>query len=183
MKTSVKIIVGLLCLTVIIAAFTFKPSTSIKGGSAYADAHLPIWEVSKMHTLEVAEAMPEDKYGYRPSDASKTFAEQMVHMGYATKYLVNAFIKGEQGEFKEPSADGMSKAEIKKMVEEAFDYAMETMKGMTDEDLKATFPWREGREFTKSMGFNFIRDHITNHRAKANLYIRINEMKPPAYKF
>ena len=31
--------------------------------------------------------------------------------------------------------------------------------------------------------FYFVQDHITNHRAKANLYVRIADIKPPGYGY
>ncbi len=38
------------------------------------------WEISKSFTVEVAEAMPQDAYGFKASDAEMTFGEQMNHI-------------------------------------------------------------------------------------------------------
>ena len=55
----------------LIMAFTFVKDE--KGAETeWAKMYLPIWENAKAQTLAIAEAMPEDKYNYKPTDSSKT---------------------------------------------------------------------------------------------------------------
>src|SRR5215831_16350643 len=37
------------------------------------------WERAKAYTKEYLDAMPADKYSFRPVDSVRTFAEQMLH--------------------------------------------------------------------------------------------------------
>ena len=53
----------------------------------FGKMYLPVWQEAREHCLEVARAMPEDKYTWKPTEVSKTFAEQMVHIGYTSKLL------------------------------------------------------------------------------------------------
>ena len=49
--------------------------------------YLPVWEEARNHCLEVAKSMPEEKYTSKPTELSKTFAEQMVHIAYTIPLL------------------------------------------------------------------------------------------------
>ncbi len=40
----------------------------------------PMWKRTRVYTLEVAAAMPEDRYTYRPVPEVRTFAEQALHI-------------------------------------------------------------------------------------------------------
>jgi len=41
--------------------------------------------------------------------------------------------------------------------------------------------YHSGNTVSRAFAFFYVQDHVTNHRAKANLYIRMNNIKPPAY--
>ena len=60
----------------------------------FTKMYLPVWLEAKKHCLEVAEAMPERLYGYRPTEVSKSFAEQMVHIGYTIELLTKRYVQG-----------------------------------------------------------------------------------------
>ena len=42
----------------------------------FTKMYLPVWIEAREHCLAVANAMPEDLYSYKPTEVSKTFAEQ-----------------------------------------------------------------------------------------------------------
>ena len=140
---------------------------------------LPMMEVSKAHTLEVLDAMPEERFNYKPTEISKTFAEQMVHIAYSIHLSSESMMKGNPVTPNEPDPSQMSKAEIRRMLSDSFDEMIESMKGLSAEDLAEVLP----RGITRGQGVIFAHDHVTNHRAKANLYLRMNDIEPPKYKF
>ncbi|MCB0277958.1 MAG: DinB family protein [Calditrichaeota bacterium] len=175
--------VGLILLISAIAIQSFIPVTPVTDG--YYKSQQRFWATTRSHTLEVAEAMPADKYNYQPTDTIRSFGAQMAHIAYSTRFLVDNFVMGKQVKFEDPDASKLSKAQIIKMLNDSFDKIGESMKKISDEQLNemVEFPPGSGRKLTKADFFDFCRDHITNHRAKANLYIRMVGIKPPAYKF
>ena len=70
--------------------------------------------------------MAEDKYSYRPTDVSRTFAEQLMHIGYASKFIAGAYLKGVQVEYSDPSPEGKSKAEVISFVKESLAACLRT---------------------------------------------------------
>ncbi len=140
---------------------------------------IPMMEVSKMHTLEVLDAMPEDQFHFKPTDVNKSFGGQMVHIAYSLHLFTESMLLGNPVQPKEPDASKMTKAEIRQMMSDSYDNAIESLQGITEEKLAEELP----RGITRGQGVIFALDHTTNHRAKANLYLRLNGIEPPNYKF
>ena len=38
------------------------------------------WQRAKAYTLEYLDAMPGDKYGFKPQDSVRSFAQQLLHL-------------------------------------------------------------------------------------------------------
>lgn len=176
----ISLLAAVVCLIAVLTAFNFKEEEKT---TSFVSMTLPIWKTGKMHTLEVADAMPEEKYTYKPSEVSKTFAEQMVHIGYTLTYFSQAMIKGEEVKYEEPSAEGLSKAEVRAIVEKGYADMEAAIKALKEDDLKVELPFGPDTKMTRAQAIIFANDHCTNHRAKANLYIRMNNIEPPSYKF
>ena len=124
-------ILGLLIVSTI--AFV-KIDNTTSANSDFADSFSKILLHAKEYTLEVAEAMPEDGYTFRPTDSVRSFGEQMAHIGMSSKFILNTFIKDEKTDF-DPAASeklekelGMSKTEVVKLLNEAFDNVIEMLK-------------------------------------------------------
>lgn len=179
---SLAVAVTLVCGLAIISAFN-SPEPEKAEITEFVNSVMQMWGTSRMHTLEVLDAMPEDKFTYKPTDESKTFASQMVHIGYSLKYFSQGMIKGEKVAYAEPDVSTMSKADIRKLVEEGFDTYTAAIKELKPEDLSVEMPLGPDYKITRQQSIIFAHDHVTNHRAKANLYIRMNGIDPPTYKF
>lgn len=168
------------CMLVMLSAFS---QGGIEAQSSFGKHFLPIWEVSTKNAIDVAMAMPDDLYSFKPNDSSKTFAEQMVHIATSTSGLAKRFVTGESGGGNNPNAAEMSKSEIINLMKESFAETTGIIAAMTETQANETVQVFGGKEVTRYMAVMFVQDHLTNHRAKANLYIRINDIRPPRYAF
>lgn len=151
--------------------------------SSFGKNFLKVWEVSTTNALDVARAMPENLYDFKPNDSSKTFAEQMVHIATSTEGLAKGFILGEKGSGNQQEVASMSKSDIISLMEKSFNTATNAISSMTEEQANETIKVFGGKEVTRYIAVIFIQDHLANHRAKANLYIRMNDITPPKYGF
>lgn len=106
-------------------------------GTSIADRQVKVWDVAIQQVMDIADAMPEDKYNYRPHDSLMTFAEQLVHIGQSSVFITNAFLK----DIPRPkvrqkiSADSMNKTEVMAYVKEQLEKARTNMSGMTNDQL------------------------------------------------
>ena len=150
----------------------------------------------KAYTLEIAEAMPADKYTFKPTDSVRSFGEQMAHLGMSSKFLLGMFIKGEAmptdpevfaniGKMEKEM--GTSKEACIKTITEAFDDIIATYESMDTESLSKTFtvpfdPSPDKPKFSKEKGFQFISEHIAHHRGQALVALRMQGIKSPSYR-
>ena len=148
----------------------------------------------KAFTLEIAEAMPADKYTFRPHDSVRSFGEQMAHIGMSSKFLLGMFINGQPmptdpevfaniGKMEKEM--GTSKEACIKSITEAFDEIIATHEAMDAESLKESFtiPFDPNQpKFSKEKGFQFISEHIAHHRGQALVSLRMQGIKSPAYR-
>ncbi|WP_350287538.1 DinB family protein [uncultured Croceitalea sp.] len=148
----------------------------------FTKMYLPVWLEAKEHCLAVAEAMPEDLYSYRPTPKSKSFAEQMVHIGYTVELLTQRYVEGMTVKPNAPDASVMAKEEIIALVRQGFDYTTEVIMNIEQPRLDETcVMYHSGNTVSRAFAFFYVQDHMTNHRAKANLYLRMNDIAPPEY--
>ena len=150
--------------------------------TAFGTMYLPVWSEAKTHCLEVAKAMPDSLYGFKPTEKSKTFAEQMVHIGYTIKLLTQRYVEGKTVVPNTPDASLMSKSEILVFLEKGFDYTEAVIRTLSEERLQETcVMYHSGNTVSRAFALFYVQDHLTNHRAKANLYLRMNAIEPPSY--
>ena len=150
---------------------------------SFVEGHAPVWEQATLQIMELADAMPD--YSFRPHDSVRTFAEQLVHVGGSSKVIANMFLKDIKPSGPPPEMDisAMSKAGIKTMVKTNLDETWEIMSSMSDEQLAEGIKSFSGNDMTRLEGLLLVHDHLTNHKAKANLYVRISGNTPPNYRY
>lgn len=158
------------------------------------DYFLEFLEESKSYTLELAEAMPADKYTFKPHDSVRSFGEQMAHIGMSSKFLLGNFVKGEPfptdpkvfaeiGKMEKEM--GTSKEACIKTLIEAFNDIESTYKSMDDAAMKEEFtvPFDPKQpKFPKSKAFKFIKNHMIHHTGQALVSLRMQDVKAPAYR-
>ena len=171
-----------LVLPFLLLSFVIQAQTGAVPKTDFTKMYLPVWLEAKSHCLAVAEAMPEELYAYRPTPVSKSFAEQMVHIGYTIELLTKRYVQGMEVTPNAPDAAKMTKAEIIALVQNGFDYTTAVIHTIEQDQLDETcVMYHSGNTVSRAFAFFYVQDHMTNHRAKANLYLRMNDIAPPEY--
>ena len=148
----------------------------------FTKMYLPVWLEAKRHCLDVAQTMPEELYAYKPTEASKTFGEQLVHIGYTIELLTKRYVQGMEVVPNTPDATIMSKKDIITLLEKGFGHTEQVIRTIEQEKLDESCKmYHSGNIVSRSFAFFYVQDHLTNHRAKANLYLRLNGITPPEY--
>jgi uncharacterized damage-inducible protein DinB len=145
------------------------------------------WQISKQFTLDVAQAMPADLYGYKPNPEEMTFGEQMIHIAVSNVFRFNQ-ITGIEPPFpldlsKPPASD---RETALRWLNLSFDYVIDTLPKITPDQLKRTWhipSWKgrtdpDGRAMILNM---FV--HTAHHRAQCDVYLRAKGIQPPDYTF
>ena len=151
---------------------------------AAADLLLPFTEI-RDQVLALAQAVPEEKYAWRPNAGVRSFQEVMLHIALGNRLMLNI-------------ASGMSREALNKQIEEnaAAEKAPNT-KAQVIEKLRSSFdavkqtldnarPGNLAREIdffgtpTTTRGvLASIDTHIAEHLGQAIAYARMNGIVPP----
>jgi hypothetical protein len=137
----------------------------------------------------LAEAMPADKYGFRPTAGEfknvRTFSQQMTHIAA----VLNGISAGALGE-KNPSEMGKDengpasiadKAAAVKYLKDAFAYAHKAASAVTSSNAMDLLPSPFGNG--KTSRINLVTElmwHSFDHYGQAVVYARMNGIVPPA---
>ena len=137
------------------------------------------WKTSKEFTLAVAQLMPDADYGFKPNAEEMSFGEVMTHIGMANANYV-ARAAGEKNPFTRPKES--DKATAIKFLTETYDYCIQKLSGLSN-DAFGKMSGPEGRQMsgTEAAWAGFT--HTAHHRGQAEVYLRVKNIKPPAYVF
>ena len=127
--------------------------------------------------LDVAEVMPAEKYGYRPTPEVATFGDQLVHVaGIAQRFIDSA--KGTKTEAAHHGA--MGKPETLDLLKKTFQSAQDAISPLTDAQLlePVKFPFGD-RTVTRATFWQGPLFQIRNHYGQLVVYLRMNGIVPP----
>ncbi|MFC2169828.1 DinB family protein [Acidobacteriota bacterium] len=141
-----------------------------------------IWNKANEYTMEFVQAMPGEKYGFKPTDEVFSFAEHVLHL-VGSNFWFFSSIKGEKPPKSEEAlkSEGKSKEDVIKLLEESNKYGDGVLNGLTDEMAKEEVPMGKNK-LAKWKMILFCSDHITHHRGQMVVYLRLNGIKPPQYR-
>jgi uncharacterized damage-inducible protein DinB len=138
--------------------------------------------------VPAAEAMPEDKYGFAPTNGEfkgvRTFAQQIKHVA-AVNYELAAAILEEKppvdiGDESGPSSI-TTKSDILKYLNGSFAYVHKAVQTINDKNLTETVksPFGEGRVSRLGLATS-VSAHGYDHYGQMVVYLRMNGIIPPA---
>lgn len=137
------------------------------------------WENSKNYLLEIAEAMPEEKYDFKPTEREMGFGAQLLHIRENMVWLSESYLAGSDF-VKSENINPTGKKEIINELRIAFDMVSEIVKKVSLDDLSTDVPFYAGPK-SKLQILNLLQDHVTHHRGQLIVYLNLNDVKPPKY--
>jgi len=144
-----------------------------------AQAALDLDGVNKKF-LSLAEALPQDKYNWRPSSDSRSFAEVFLHVA-GERY----FILGLMGAAPPPGFDGKTfeksttdKAKIVEELNKSWDYTQKTIQGMANADYAKLLP-KLGPDANEGDVIYILVADAHEHLGQLIAYARVNGIVPP----
>ncbi len=138
--------------------------------------------------VELAEAMPEEHYGFAPSEGEfkgvRTFGEQVRHIA-AANFLITASLMGEKPPVDVGQGDDgpealKSKAEIMQYLKDSFAYAHKAMNTIRADNAAGPVknPFGKG-EVPRTQITVVMMEHCMNHFGQMVVYLRMNGIIPP----
>ena len=126
----------------------------------------------------LAEAVPEDKYGWRPAEGVRSVSEVYAHAG-GTNYFLLSYLGGKMPEGFNPDEKAVTKkSDIIKMLKDSFEYAKTFIPTIKEEDLNKEVELPFGK-FTQRSVLFILLNHGNEHLGQSIAYARMNGITPP----
>jgi uncharacterized damage-inducible protein DinB len=136
-------------------------------------------KTSRDFTLKVAAQMPESTYDFKLTPPQMSFAEQMVHLSQSLEVFTSPFAAQEPKPAKPAS---MSKKDVLAFMTKSFDTATAQVTKLTPEQFSKTYKSEDGTMTGLELLMGML-DHVTHHRASAEMYLRAKGITPAEYQF
>jgi len=128
-------------------------------------------------SVAVAEAMPSEKYDFKPHPESMTFGELMSHIA-STNYQFCAGLK----DVDPPTLPSPTeKTTVVKFLSDSFQYCSAIIENLSEAQLSAPHNSPDGRMPGREVLLAMY-IHVAHHRGQAEIYLRDNGIKPPGYR-
>ena len=141
-------------------------------------------ENSKKYVTVVAESMPEDNYDFKATEGSKSFAENLMHLGWAMDWHSQSLLGGREPRDWQTDTElkpsNKSKDEMIAKIEETFDKTIQLISAFEVAKLEDKLDYF-GLNRSKRQIMLLLTDHITHHRAQMLVSLRLNGVTPPRY--
>jgi hypothetical protein len=166
----------LLVAAALVAAATMRPAA--QSASIQADL-LKDWTAMKDQMAKLADAMPEDKYGFKSTPAQRSFGEHVMHIAGANVMIIKTL--GAKTPAPSLNMKATSKADVMKAMADSFDFGIAAIREQTDMTMGETVqgpsflgPSTRARMVWATLG------HTWDTYGQMVVYLRLNGIVPPA---
>ncbi|WP_397362388.1 DinB family protein [Olleya sp. R77988] len=173
----------------IVVLITFLLLTSITSPlfaqqDKFIEDYLERLENSRNYLILVANTMPEDKYDYKATPESMTFAENFMHIGFAMNWHSQSLLGDRETiDWKNDTiykVANKTKKEMIATIDKTFDDTIKLINQFDTTQLDDKLDYF-GLNRTKRQILFLLTDHITHHRGQMLVYLRLNGLVPPRY--
>jgi hypothetical protein len=126
--------------------------------------------------LAAAQAMPADKYTFKPTPAQMTFGEVIAHIADDNGITCGAISGKKLDAAKVSGTDGKDK--LVAALQASLTFCNAALAGLTDAKLGETVSWY-GSNTTRAMASVGLIDDWSDHYAMQAIYLRLNGVLPP----
>ena len=177
-----------LCLLLAVCMPVGAEHHEMKAASVYGGTLAMNFEFASGQLVQLADAMPEATYGWRPSDEVRTTSEVLMHV-VGTNMLLPVMIGVAPAEgfevpenpfayARELEANVTAKSDVLAKLQKSIGYAKGALAGMPEEELDQKVDMF-GMEMRKRDALLILLSHTHEHLGQLIVHARSNGVKPP----
>jgi uncharacterized damage-inducible protein DinB len=138
------------------------------------------WERTRNQITTIADAMPEDKWDFKPTPVQQSFGERVMHIAQTDVRLLGTI----GGKTPAPAINmqAKSKADVMAALKQSFDYGAALIKEFNDQQLLErvmSLPFL-GATTSRANVIIFDLGHSQDIYGQLAVYLRLSGLKPPA---
>ena len=129
--------------------------------------------------VAAVEAMPADKFGYKPTEQQITFGHLVLHIIESNNYLCSHI--GDVPEVKPPVPlkDSDGKDKLVAALQASFDFCTTALGKVDDSKLGDEVELFGGRKGSRAFALIALTNDWADHYSSAAMYLRLNGLLPP----
>jgi len=181
MKKTILIQALLLLAASAAAQTTAAQTTAAQTKNPVSSALRDILPGRQKNTIAAVEAMPADKFNYKPTPDQMTFGHLVAHMVEANNLLCSKAAAVPAPKVEE-AKDTDSRDKLVAALKASFDFCSDTLAKMDDSKLGEMTEGFGGRQVTRAWLSMSLASNWADHYAEAAMYLRLNGILPPTAK-
>ena len=174
------VLLAVLLMGCAVAAGHTQGAPAASGSNARTEA-LALFDDAANKIIRLAEAIPAEKYTWRPGEGVRSVSEVLLHVS-AGNFNIPRRIGTPPPEGFTPQGFEKSttdKAKIIETVKNSVEHVRKAYNNVSDADLEKTAPWFGGRQATYREIMFFLAGHTHEHLGQLIAYARMNGVTPP----
>jgi hypothetical protein len=142
------------------------------------------WTRNNVMIYGLADAMPGEKYGYKPTPAQQSFGERVLHVAQINLMLLQAL--GAKASAPAIDMNATSKTASMAAVQRVGEYGVAVIREFGDQGLVARIDspgpmgWFMGPKVSRQRVLYFLMTHSQDTYGQLVVYLRLNGITPPA---
>ncbi len=172
--------VSVLLLATAMVAFSRPPAGSMDAPKSgfRAEILMDLGQLEQKY-VDLAGAVPAEKYSWRPGDGVRSVGEVYAHI-IGANYMFMGMLGAKPPMKMNPDLEKTStgKEDVSKMLKPSFDFVRTTVIGLSDNDLEKTTQMF-GNTVTYRMVLLAEMGHLHEHLGQSIAYARTNNVVPP----
>ena len=154
-------------------------SSSSAQSVTVASDMLKDWTQQESTMIAIADAMPEDKFGYKSTPPQRSYGEQVMHVVQVNQALLGTL--GAKTPVPSINMKATSKADIMQALRQSYDYGEAVFKELNDAAwTQSVMGPRFIGQATRLRIANFAMTHTMDIYGQMVVYLRLNNIVPPA---
>jgi uncharacterized damage-inducible protein DinB len=157
-----------------------RPSPNSDGAAAQLSDLRKDWLQQKDGMMKIADAMPEDKFGYRPTPAQRTYGEQIMHVAVGNVAMFQQFLGGKAVAPSFTTESATTKTQILKALSDSYDYGTAVLGEQTAVSINDVRDMQYFGPSTRGRIVWSLLSHAMDIYGQMAVYLRLNGIVPPA---
>jgi uncharacterized damage-inducible protein DinB len=136
------------------------------------------WNDMKGMMTAIANAMPDDKIGFKPTPAQRSYGEHILHIAQVNMMLIQTL--GGKTAAPQINMQAKTKADMVKAMNDSFDYGAAVIKEFDNTSIQGTINAAFMGPSTRARIMFFLLGHTWDTYGQMAVYLRLNNVVPPA---
>ena len=157
-----------------------QPATAPAAGSETVRGELiSDWQGQKDMMVKIADAMSENKFGFKATPAERSYGEQIMHIALVNVDLLKV-VGGKAAAPTFTADSATTKADILKALGDSYDYGTALLNEQTGATIVDTVDAAFLGKSTRARVFGTLLAHSMDIYGQMAVYLRLNGIVPPA---